>query len=162
MTNLQAVSPCGSLRWSVLGCAGALMRNSWAKKIHRKYWNCMCCYMVKQNKKSALHYKSSSLLTDLKRGIQKKQKNNFLRSSKSPFDRRKACEVLLTSESLLWSAGGATPRTDRLGPWTAFAATSVLCVCVWTCPLAWVCGGYWSRLCSLPGASWSSAKARAL
>lgn len=103
----------------------------------------MFCYMV-EKKKECRHHESLSLLIRLKRGIQKE--TIISRSSKSIFDRWKAP---LTSESLLWSAGSETPRTDRLGPWTAFATTSVLCVCAWTCLFAFARVGYWSRLCVL-------------
>lgn len=68
-----------------------------------------------------------------------RRNNPSLSTLKAPiWWRKKNCEVLLTSESLLWSAGSETPRTEWLGPWTAFATTSVLCVlhvnvsfCIW-------------------------------
>ncbi len=69
----------------------------------------------------------TSWITDITNSLKSSFQKETMRSSKSLFDRRKACEALLTSESLFWSAGSETPRTDRLGPWTAFATTSVLC-----------------------------------
>lgn len=154
---------CGSLRWSVLGCAGALMQNSRAKKICRKYWNCMCCYMVKQNKKKCFTLWIIFITDWLKERNKKKQLFEILKgpiwSSKKSV---KYCSPLkVFSDQREAQHQGQTGRVlglllqPRL--LCVFVRGRVLlhvCVCV--------CGGYWSRLCSLPGASWSSAKARAL
>lgn len=116
------------------------MQNSWAKKICRKYWNCMCCYMVKQNKKKCFTLWIIFITDWLKE--RNKKKNNYLRSSKGPFDHQKS----LWSTAHLWKSslisGRRNTKDRQAGSLDCFCShvccvclcvdvSSCMCVCVW-------------------------------